>query len=54
MSSEAAGLVCEDDQRGIPATGLGMATVKSIVEAHGGTVTATTAEGGGSAFTVTH
>ncbi|RKT87398.1 two-component system, OmpR family, sensor kinase [Saccharopolyspora antimicrobica] len=34
-------------------TGLGLAIVKSITEAHGGTVTVTTAEGEGSTFTVT-
>lgn len=38
---------------GTGGTGLGLAIVKSVTEAHGGTVAVTTAEGEGSAFTVT-
>jgi signal transduction histidine kinase len=39
--------------RGIPGTGLGLYISKAIVEAHGGTLTATSEVGRGSAFTLT-
>jgi signal transduction histidine kinase len=39
--------------RGIPGTGLGLYISKAIVEAHGGTLTATSEMGRGSAFTLT-
>jgi two-component system sensor histidine kinase MprB len=33
--------------RGLPGSGLGLAIVKQVAEAHGGTVTAESADGGG-------
>jgi len=38
---------------GIKGTGLGLATVRHIVDAHGGTVDVCSGEGRGSAFTIT-
>lgn len=38
--------------RGMPGSGLGLAIVRGIVEEHGGTVTAGTAEGGGTIMTI--
>jgi two-component system sensor histidine kinase MprB len=38
--------------RTLPGSGLGLAIVRQIAEAHGGTVTAAHAEGGGSLFTL--
>jgi two-component system sensor histidine kinase MprB len=35
------------DARGLPGSGLGLAIVRQVAEAHGGTVTAERAEGGG-------
>jgi two-component system OmpR family sensor kinase len=40
-------------ERGKGGAGLGLAIVAGIVAAHGGTVSAANAEGGGAAFTVT-
>jgi len=37
---------------GIRGAGLGLASVRQIVEAHGGAITAESAEGNGSTFTV--
>jgi signal transduction histidine kinase len=39
-------------QKGIKGTGLGLAITKAIVEAHGGSIAATPAPGGGTSFTV--
>lgn len=39
-------------QRGIKGTGLGLAITKAIVEAHGGSIAAAPAPGGGTSFTV--
>jgi two-component system, OmpR family, sensor histidine kinase MprB len=39
--------------RGAPGSGLGLAIVRQVVEAHGGTVTAANADGGGATFTIT-
>ena len=39
--------------RALPGSGLGLAIVRQVAEAHGGTVTATRAEDGGSVFTLT-
>jgi two-component system sensor histidine kinase MprB len=38
--------------RALPGSGLGLAIVRQVAEAHGGTVTASRAEGGGSLFTL--
>jgi two-component system, OmpR family, sensor histidine kinase MprB len=38
--------------RALPGSGLGLAIVRQVAEAHGGTVTAVRAEGGGSLFTL--
>jgi two-component system, OmpR family, sensor histidine kinase MprB len=38
--------------RALPGSGLGLAIVRQVAEAHGGTVTAARAEGGGSVFTL--
>lgn len=38
------------DARGMPGSGLGLAIVRQVAEAHGGTVTAERAEGGGTVF----
>jgi two-component system sensor histidine kinase MprB len=38
--------------RGLPGSGLGLAIVRQIADAHGGTVTASPAAGGGSVFTL--
>ncbi len=40
------------DARRMPGSGLGLAIVKQIADSHGGTVAATTAPGGGAAFTL--
>jgi signal transduction histidine kinase len=39
-------------QKGIKGTGLGLAITKAIVEAHGGSIAAAPAPGGGTSFTV--
>ena len=38
--------------RALPGSGLGLAIVRQVAEAHGGKVTASRAEGGGSLFTL--
>ena len=39
--------------RGMPGSGLGLAIVRQVAEAHGGTVTAERADGGGTCVTLT-
>ena len=41
------GELCATSARGMPGSGLGLAIVRQVAEAHGGTVTAEHAPGGG-------
>ena len=42
-----------DSARGLPGSGLGLAIVRQVAEAHGGSVTARNAEGGGAELCLT-